>query len=166
MPTGVYLRTLEMNTSRGIKISAGKKAAHFHFTDESKERMSQSALARKPMSSEARSKISQALRGEKHYLFKGQKTSYQGYVYIYQSDNPRAGKTGYIRRADLVMEQMIERPLTIDEIVDHRNKIRDDDRPENLRLFSNFAEHTRFHALSGDLFGRSKSNFIKEEKDA
>lgn len=44
----------------------------------------------------------------------------------------------------LVMEEHICRHLRNDEVVHHKNKIRDDNRIENLELMT-FKEHARFH---------------------
>jgi hypothetical protein len=58
-----------------------------------------------------------------------------GYVFIrYISGNGRAGKYKYEHR--LVMEQMIGRELLGIENVHHKNGVRNDNRPENLELWS------------------------------
>lgn len=58
-----------------------------------------------------------------------------GYVFIrYISGDGRAGKYKYEHR--LVMEQMIGRELLGIENVHHKNGIRNDNRPENLELWS------------------------------
>lgn len=43
---------------------------------------------------------------------------------------------------------MIGRYLRPGELVHHRNEIKTDDRPENLRLFKNQSEHSRYHRLN------------------
>ncbi len=92
-----------------------------------------------------------ALKGPRHPRFKAQRM-HSGYVLIYQPNNPRADKmNGYMKRAEVVMEKIIGRPLAITELVDHKNRIRDDDRPENLRLFLNTNAHTSFHRKQGDI---------------
>jgi hypothetical protein len=45
------------------------------------------------------------------------------------------------------MEQMLEQSLKPGEVVHHINGDSTDDRPENLQLFANEAEHQRFHTL-------------------
>lgn len=63
----------------------------------------------------------------------------QGYVYV-RSDHPRANRRGYVKRADLVLEAKLGRPLQSGEMAHHINGVRDDDRPENLEAVSK-SEH-------------------------
>jgi hypothetical protein len=44
------------------------------------------------------------------------------------------------------MEKKLDRHLTEEEVVHHKNGIRNDNRPSNLELFKNVGEHTAFHA--------------------
>lgn len=75
----------------------------------------------------------------------------QGTVYIneypavFMPDHPRAKSNGYVREHILVMEEMLGRPLDEEEVVHHINGDKTDNRPENLMLFPNNAEHMRFH---------------------
>ena len=50
----------------------------------------------------------------------------------------------------LVMEQIIGRRLGPEEVVHHINGDRLDNRPENLMLFANQAEHIKHHMELGD----------------
>lgn len=59
----------------------------------------------------------------------GEGMTRQGYVY-HQS----VEKQGFEHR--LVMEQVVGRPLRTEETVHHINGVRDDNRPENLELWS------------------------------
>ena len=113
------------------KISAAKQVHPYIYTEEVKEKMREKASAPRP------------------HRIKGRKIR-AGYILVYQPNHSRADLYGYIRRADLIMGMMLGRPLLPEEIVSHKNLIRDDDRPENLQLFPNRAKHSRFHGLNGD----------------
>lgn len=69
----------------------------------------------------------------------------RGYILIYMSAHPFCNKKKYIKRSRLIMERKIGRYLTNLEVVHHINHIRDDDRIENLMLFSNNSEHHKTH---------------------
>lgn len=81
-------------------------------------------------------KGAQGLRGEKAAGWKGGIRRAGGYVSIYMPDHPDAGKDGCVREHRLVMEKIVGRRLIKDETVHHRNGVRDDNRPENLELWS------------------------------
>ena len=59
-----------------------------------------------------------------------------GYVKVYDPKHPNAQKAGWLPEHVKVMAEMIGRPLTADEQVHHINGVRDDNRPENLELWS------------------------------
>lgn len=57
-----------------------------------------------------------------------------GYVLCFEPDNPMRDVKGYVPRSRLVASKRLGRLLKKNEIVLHSNGIRDDDRPENLRI--------------------------------
>lgn len=60
--------------------------------------------------------------------------------YIQHEQN---GKRYYEHRR--VVEDLLGRPLTKDEVVHHKNGVRDDNRPENLEVM-NHGDHAKMHA--------------------
>lgn len=99
--------------------------------------------------------------GEKHPAWKGgQWTDKDGRIYVLLPDHPHANNKGYIFRARLVMEGILKRYLLSEEVVHHRNEITNDDRPENLDLFSSKGAHISFHNLGKDRSGK-RSTAIK-----
>ena len=79
----------------------------------------------------------------------------QGYIYVYQSKHPFCNKRHYVKRANIVMEKYLGRYLNPEEIVHHRNEIKDDDRIENLKLFDSNSAHRKYHCKKRK---RNKSN--------
>ena len=68
-----------------------------------------------------------------------------GYVMIHKPDHPFANNKGYVFEHRLVMEQKIGRVLQPQEVVHHVNEIRDDNRPDNLELYSDHKQHMIDH---------------------
>ena|SRR3990167_9417979 len=69
-----------------------------------------------------------------------------GYILICNPKHPFSNNKGYVREHRLVMERHIGRYLNSNEVVHHKNGIKDDNRIENLELFPNISEHMKFHA--------------------
>lgn len=57
-----------------------------------------------------------------------------GYVMIWEPEHPRAFHGGWVLEHRWVMEQQLGRYLETKEQVDHINQIKNDNRPENLRV--------------------------------
>jgi len=79
-----------------------------------------------------------------HPRWNGGTSKTRGYVKQLVPDHPFA-RNGYVLQHRLVMEKMLGRLLTAEEVVHHKNGIKDDNRPENLQLFPNNAAHLQFH---------------------
>lgn len=84
--------------------------------------------------------------GKKSHSWKGGIISNGEYIYIYKPFHPLANKK-YVKRANLIMEKYLGRYLKPGEIVHHIDKNKLNDSIENLELFPNKSEHTRFHHL-------------------
>jgi hypothetical protein len=59
-----------------------------------------------------------------------------GYLMRWVPNHPRATSSRYVFEHILVMEQILGRYLLPHESVHHRNGVRDDNRPENLELWT------------------------------
>ena len=59
-----------------------------------------------------------------------------GYVQVKMPDHPNAHKNGRVLEHTYVMSQVLGRPLAPWERVHHKNGTRDDNRPENLELWT------------------------------
>ena len=69
---------------------------------------------------------------------------HHGYIYVLKPEHPYPTQNQYVKRSRLVMEESLGRYLESHEQVHHKNKIRNDDRIENLELTS-LSQHNRIH---------------------
>jgi len=90
--------------------------------------------------------ISRGLTGEDNPNWKGGLTFSKstGYWRVLQPTHQRADHLGYVKRADLVLEEKLGRPLLPNEIAHHVNEDRADDSPENLECMD-YGEHRLMH---------------------
>lgn len=95
------------------------------------------------------------ISGKNHWHWKGGQLKRSGYIFILNPKHPFCNMHGYVPRSRLVMEKHLGRYLTPKEVVHHRGtrypissiKNRQDDRIENLGLFSNNSSHIKFHMI-------------------
>lgn len=72
-----------------------------------------------------------------NFNWRGGRTKHHaGYLMIHMPEHPRGGSKGYVFEHILVMEAALGRHLMSDENVHHRNGVRDDNRIENLELWT------------------------------
>lgn len=122
------------------------------LTVKSKLKMSESQKRRPrrlgfKLSEETKNKISKSLKGKykKTSEFGGHRRERaDGYIKVYCPTHPFATKDGYIMEHVLVMEREIGRYITREEVVHHKNHIRNDNRIENLELMT-FKAHASLH---------------------
>lgn len=111
-------------------IIIGKNSAGRRLTEEQRRRIS------------ARNK---GRRKRPDYEFGGhEKKRSDGYIKVYVPGHPNATADGYVMKHILVVEREIGRYLEPHECVHHINHVRDDNRPENLRLMTK-SEHMSMH---------------------
>lgn len=131
----------ELQALRDQGLSAREIGEHYGRSDEwARERLASFEIPRLPGKA----------RPEHNYFWSGGRTTDKtGYVLARMNRHPHASRTGYVREHRLVMEAQLGRLLDPREVVDHCNGIVDDNRPENLVLYSTNADHLR-----GTLTGR------------
>ena len=75
--------------------------------------------------------------GSTNFNWRGGRTRHhQGYMMVHLPGHPRARTMGYVFEHILVVEQELGRHLEDFENVHHRNGVRDDNRLENLELWT------------------------------
>lgn len=93
----------------------------------------------------------------------GRKRTNKGYVVLCVKKHPNSDRNGYIFEHRVVMEMHLQRLLTADEIVHHKNEIKHDNRLENLQLTTN-KEHTTFHNLGRSYSSETKAKISEKAK--
>jgi len=93
----------------------------------------------------------------------------EGRVMIWAPDSSMSDKAGRVYRYRLEMARVLNRPLLHSEIIHHKNEIKSDDDPQNLRVMDN-STHQREHsakraAIAGyDLFTQKRCRNCHEIK--
>ena len=97
---------------------------------------------------EVKKKVSARMKGNK-LRWKTGEYQYDGYIFIHKPNHPRANKSGYVRKHFLIIEKMLGRYLTKDEIVHHIDLFHSNNDLENLFVCKNRSEHTTIHYKYG-----------------
>lgn len=85
-------------------------------------------------------------RGENNPNYKnGKRVLKGGYIGIVSPGHPHVDSYGVVTEHRLVMEKIVGRFLTKEEVVHHKDKVRSNNKPDNLVLFENQAEHLKMH---------------------
>ena len=101
-------------------------------------------------------------KAEKSFNWKGGRNKdAKGYLLIYSPNHPFIRKSGYVTEHRLVVEKFLGRYLKPEEVVHHINEIKEDNRIENLFLFSNDKLHRRFHILKKHNSKLIEKDFMK-----
>ena len=69
----------------------------------------------------------------------------EGYIFILDRNHPYADISGRVKEERLMIEKHLGRYLFLGEVVHHKNGNKQDNRIENLEVFSSKSEHTAFH---------------------
>jgi hypothetical protein len=92
---------------------------------------------------------SKALSGPECRFWKGGRQRHtNGYILLLNPSHYRANSNGYVPEHIVVAENKYERRLKNNEVVHHVNRIRDDNRPENLVIMTT-REHQQLHGMEG-----------------
>jgi len=105
------------------------------------------------------------LTGEKHPSWRGGRTRHSGYIYVHiyaghplfcMAIDRGNGHGGWVAEHRLVIAQQLGRPLEKWEVVHHKNRVKDDNRPKNLKLYPKQASHVTQTLFKRELAIRDK----------
>jgi hypothetical protein len=91
----------------------------------------------------------------------GRSNTGSGYVRIYSPDHPGANSNGYVYEHRLVMERTLGRYLLPGEIVDHIDRNRSNNAPENLNLQASRSAHVKDHFSARDQLLKAQAQLAR-----
>lgn len=115
------------HTSEHIKKAADSNRGQKRST-ETKKRISKALIKA------YQNNLGLAKRGSNNPNWTGGRHYKNGYVLIYVPGHPARTTDNYVLEHRYIMEKILGRPLTSNELVHHRNGIKDDNRPDNLEI--------------------------------
>lgn len=92
------------------------------------------------------------------------KRNMKGYIYLHLPDHPKANSDGYVAEHRIIIEKSVGRYLERSEVVHHINRIKNDNRLENLRLLDSNSAHRQTHHQ--DLLTTMKNYWTPEKRKA
>ena len=84
---------------------------------------------------------------EKNPKWNNGKTTFNGYIAIFQPDHPNCNKRGYVYEHRLVMEKHLGRYLKKKEVVHHIDGNKKNNDINNLMLFPTHSAHIHFESI-------------------
>lgn len=82
----------------------------------------------------------------------------RGYIHVKKPNHPYSDMNGYVREHRLVIEEYLSRYLEPSEVVHHKNGVKNDNRIENLELFSSSGNHISIERLGKPAWNKGKSH--------
>ena len=103
----------------------------------------------------------ESMKGKKHWNWKdGKSKTVDGYIRIWSPNHPFATRKKQVLQSRLVAEKALNRYIIKEESIHHINGKKNDDRLENLYLFSTNGEHTKHHCNQDKKTGRFTSEKV------
>lgn len=101
---------------------------------------------KKERSLEYRKMVSKRFSGANHRNWRGGKyIDGKGYIRILAKQHPHCDRDGYVMEHRLVMENYLGRYLKLNEVIHHIDENKQNNNINNLMIFSDTAEHTKYH---------------------
>lgn len=129
------------------------------------KRCSKSCYGKSKAFKKSRKKLWERYKGDGNPNWKGGKIGTgKGYIQIYKPGHPYSNNDGYVLEHRLLMEKKLKRYLKSEEIVHHKNRIKNDNRIENLKLLKNSSEHHKLHHKENGKYKFGNSGNLKNKK--